>query len=337
MHSAIKYILVAILSLSSGIAFAYPLYYSGYVEPFHRVPEGPKPDFSMDVVYANFTLQPYDSNTSIPKWYNVTSWGQPSELTFYVVMNVTNNSNQTAVVDQFDLCVCNSTRSASSFFQNVTTGGTTEGLWLDGKWVNVTWVPEKNNVPAHFRQGVEIRRNFTMGNLTVVSMMINGTWVNVTDRVKLLDKDTIMPMSDAPMQTEIIARGEIRIFTQHSNFLMPGYSVTYVDALSGFSNQWSSGQSRLILMKGDLPIMPFTRPFSPQVLQYLNSNITLAFMQASVKFPNNLYNTHTFKNVNDWIHLESTSEDTWQYNAELLNSYVFQSGPGVEVFLKPGS
>jgi hypothetical protein len=342
MRTELKYFLAAFLSISSGIAFAYPLYYMGYVEPLNRVPEGPKPNLKLDVVYANFTLQPSNSSLPIPTWYDTSRDGSPDFLSFDVVVNVTNYSNRTALIDQLSLCTGNSTVSFQSLFQRSSSNGTVEGVWLDGKWLNVSWVPSSNGIPAHWREGVTVERTFVNGTLTSVSMDVNGSWVDVTDRVRLLEKDTIMPMSGNPVMTDIIASGEIRFFNpsqwQPSEEL-PLYSVTNVNLDDGFSNQWEAGQSRLMVFQGVLPI---SSRLVPDIVERLNSDLTIVRIQAGTKFQDSDFNgvhmnTHKLETVHDTISL--TMEGTSRiYNPVLTSNQMFKlDSYGVEVFIEPRS
>jgi hypothetical protein len=344
MNYLLKFMLVGLLSLLSGIAFAYPLYYNGViVVPLNRTPEGPKPDLIMDLNYANFTLQPHNPNTPLPDWYNISQRGEPSMLSFQLVMNVTNNSNQTAIVDMFSLCAGNRTINGSSFFEKSSDKGTVEGVWLDGNWVNITWIPPQNNIPGYWREGVDIERSFVHGKLTSVSMSVNGSYVDVTERVRLADKDTIMPMGDSIVMFDLIASGEIRFFNPQNwqpSAELPFYSVTNVNLNSGFNNHWLANQSRLIMLNGTLPI---SESASLNVVEYLKSNQTLVRIQASTEFENSYINfthvnTHSLETVLNVINLEPIGNNHQVYNNLLAENQVLQLDQfGVEVFIKTRS
>jgi hypothetical protein len=345
MNYLLKFMLIGLLSLLSGVAFAYPLYYNGViVVPLNRMPEGPKPDLTMDLNYANFTLQPYDQNMQLPEWYNISQRGEPSILSFQLVMNVTNISNQTAIIDMFSLCSGNRTISGSSFFEIVDgERSTVEGVWLDGEWVNITWIPPQNNLPGYWRQGVDIERSFIHGKLTSVIMSINGSYIDVTERVRLADKDTIMQMGDSIVMFDLIASGEINFFNPQNwqpSSELPEYSVTNVNLNNGFNNRWLTNQSRLIMLNGTLPI---SASALPNVLEYLKSNQTLVRIQASTEFENSyinsiLVNTHLLETVLNVIKLETISNNHQEYNNLFGNNQVLQLDQfGVEVFLQPRS
>ena len=328
----IKYFAVAFLSLISGIAFATPLFYTGYVEPLNPMPDGPKPQISLDIVYANFSLQSYNPNTPIPEWYNESydgrmSGGEPDFLLFDIVANITNYSNRTALISQLSFCVSNSSNIFN--WTRSTVKGLVEGLWLDGRWINVTWIPQNGVIAGHWREGVNIERTFVMGNLTEVQMSINGSWVDVTNRVRLLENDTIMPMSDSTVMTEIIARGEIRFFDPKSwqpSTNMGEYSITNVNLADGFDNRWLPGQSRLIMLRG---ILPIASQSTQDIIERLNSNLTLVGVQAFNQFDDSYFNgvnhsTSQITTVLDGITLGTASDNSRVYNKVLADNQVFK-------------
>jgi len=149
MKFGVKLIIVAVFALSVGFAFASPLLYENLVvKPFPRIPEGPKADFSVNVVYANFNVQEQASTK--------TSGDTPlSIVTYDVVLNVTNLSDLRAIVGRLDLTVAEEVTFVPSIvggFSASSGGGRSggggndfvEGVWLDNEWVNVTWLPDGN-------------------------------------------------------------------------------------------------------------------------------------------------------------------------------------------------
>jgi hypothetical protein len=342
----IKYFAVAFLSLISGIAFAIPLFYTGYVEPLNPMPDGPKPQISLDIVYANFSLQSYNPNTPIPEWYNESydgrmSAGEPDFLLFDIVANITNYSNRTALISQLSFCVSNSSNIFN--WTRSTVKGSVEGLWLDGKWINVTWIPQNGVIAGHWREGVNIERTFVQGNLTEVRMSENGSWVDVTSRVRLLEKDTIMPMSNLTMMTDIIARGEIRFFDPRNwqpSTNMGEYSVTNVDLTDGFDNRWLPDQSRLIMLRG---ILPISLQSTQDIIERLNSNLTLVRVQAANQFEDTYFNgvkhgTSQITTIIDPITLGTAPDNSRIYNEVLAENQAFELDSfQTEAFIKPRS
>ena len=157
MKTRSKFILIALLSLLAGSAFATPLLLSELeIVPFWTVPEGPKADLNVSVVYANFTIQ---GNSSVH---------DKSILSYYIVLNMTNLSNLPTKLSYFGFAGLKNVTvipsalggfhvthegkgvSGSSFgsmgpaegYLGHLGAGRVEGLWLDGEWLNTTWVPE---------------------------------------------------------------------------------------------------------------------------------------------------------------------------------------------------
>ena len=164
MKTKTKFILLGILSLLVGSAFATPLLITELeIVPFWTMPQGPKTVFTAKIVYANFSIQndlpKYDKNLGD---YNI------SKLDYSIVLNITNLAGLSAKLSNIGFASMNNistTPSAlggfhvlhqdggsvgSSFITRGPTegylghvgAGRVEGLWLDGKWLNTTWVPD---------------------------------------------------------------------------------------------------------------------------------------------------------------------------------------------------
>jgi len=220
MKIALKILICAILSLSIGIATASPLLIAELtVEPFHKVPEGPKANFEVNTVYANFDVQKYSST--------ITSGGENLAVVNYeVVLNVTNYSEFPARISSLSLVVAEEITavpsiagdhlSASSGGGKSGGGGNgfVEGLWLDDEWLNVTWLPDgqwpifegfpnvTNIVPplpenaledyGKWIEGVHVWETHdvmkTESGTTIKTtdyIFVNGSWVDVTGRVRV--------------------------------------------------------------------------------------------------------------------------------------------------------
>lgn len=160
MKFAVKLALIAVLATTVGIAFASPLLYTSLdIKPFPRIPEGPKADFSVNVVYASFNPVDWQYTTTEYDWSGVptTKTYPATNVSYNVVLNVTNLSDQPATVYEFaftaahDISVKQSILGGtiyeygpyaeSSIFPSVDFGGIIDGAYLDGRWVNVTWIP----------------------------------------------------------------------------------------------------------------------------------------------------------------------------------------------------
>ena len=160
MKIGAKMLIAAIFSLLVGIVFASPLLYTNLdIQPFPRVPEGPKAEFSVDVVYADFNPVVTQSTTTE---YDETG-GQKTvtypvtEITYNVVLNVTNLSDQPATIYELAFTAAQSIsvkqsilggtiydyglQTSNSFLASKHFGGFVDGVYLDNKWVNATWIP----------------------------------------------------------------------------------------------------------------------------------------------------------------------------------------------------
>jgi hypothetical protein len=232
MKFGVKLIIIAVLALTVGIAFASPLLYENLVvKPFPRIPEGPKADFSVDVVYANFSVQEHASTRSSGDI-------QLSIVNYDVVLNVTNLSDLKAIVGRLDLTVAEEVTFVPSIVGgfSVTSGGGrsggggnnfVEGVWLDNQWLNVTWLPDGNwpifhhyqnpNVPTVIPdlppnateegvwiEGVHVWQEYNLTkteNDPIIDMatyiFVNGTWVDVTGRIRVDNEQAYVMATNA--------------------------------------------------------------------------------------------------------------------------------------------
>ncbi|MCW4018547.1 MAG: hypothetical protein NWF00_07725 [Candidatus Bathyarchaeota archaeon] len=167
MKKSIRLTLIAFLALGIGMAYASPMLITPIdVKPYPRVPEGPKADFSVEVVYANFT--PYDYLHNTTEYPNATEYGDlgnPVNVTYpsknvddTVVLNVTNLSDKPATMYEIAFTAATEISVHQSilggeiygtviypdngWFRTHLYGGIIDGVYLDGRWVNVTWIPE---------------------------------------------------------------------------------------------------------------------------------------------------------------------------------------------------
>ncbi|XES78298.1 MAG: hypothetical protein ACBZ72_05340 [Candidatus Bathyarchaeia archaeon] len=219
MKYGIKLLFAAILSMSIGIACASPLLISELnLAPYPYLPEGPKPEVTANVVYASFSVQSADPALTVPSWNHNEN---PTTVNYNMVVNVTNLSDEYVKVDFLEASSAESfTRGGGFFVENGVSsfGGSHRYAILDGEIVNVTWIPNSGNVPTaphpdipgypeypssvpwgiesdaafpdegYWREGVETSDTYVNGTLAYTYMYINGTWVDVTDRVEVPDR-----------------------------------------------------------------------------------------------------------------------------------------------------
>ena len=337
-----KQLLVAVLTVLSGLAFATPLLIS-HIVPVIITVQGPKADLSLDPVYASFTVQPANADVALPDWYNKNRDGDPSLISYSVVLNVTNNSNETALVDMLYICASNTfTHGSLIYSPKSTTERTIEGVYLDGKWVNTTWIPSNQTlVGGYWRQGVDIQSTYINGNLTQTSMRIGGQWVNVTGRVTVPGQEPSIPnpndMIDMvnPFMTETLS------------FSSSNYSVSPLDCFTnvqvtpgkdGFNNYWAPNQSRLIMLNGTSLATASMVANLKSIPTYLHLQVS-AMLQRSLipTIPNHIIDTSSLTNTLCQIKL-NPNNNQYQYNMALSANQIFEPDPfGVEVFIKTGS
>ncbi|MCW4000556.1 MAG: hypothetical protein NWE93_09975 [Candidatus Bathyarchaeota archaeon] len=144
MKKSLSMILIAVLAFGIGIAYAAPMLIVPNIQPYPTVAEGTKAGFSVDVVYANFDL-------------NASNAEYPDPVTYNVVLNVTNLSDEAATIYELGFAAAqdisvqdsilggtiydNGLRSSNPFGSHRQFGGIIDGVYLDGEWVNITWIP----------------------------------------------------------------------------------------------------------------------------------------------------------------------------------------------------
>jgi len=199
MEYQLKLIVIALLALLTGTAFASPLLIVPLdVRPFPQVNEGPKADFSIDLVYANFSVFESERNytdlvpsfTADGNWsyVNVTRTIKETNINYTVVANITNLSDlkakmyETCFAAAEDISIRNSILGGKYFNSvynslGVSFGGVINGVWLDGKWLNTTWIPGIDYPLSIFRV---IDQNHE-SQLTIPDLpenaTENGTWI----------------------------------------------------------------------------------------------------------------------------------------------------------------
>ncbi|MFB3890216.1 MAG: hypothetical protein ACE14S_12055 [Candidatus Bathyarchaeia archaeon] len=151
MKHGIKLVIAAVLSLSVGVVFAAPLYIADMnIHPFTGVRQGPKADFTVSVVYANFSVHENEDPEPSPGSVNL------NVVDYFVVLNVTNLSEAPAKVAMLKLGaaedftvnlsvlgseVISASSGVAGGYSSAEAGLVVEGVWLDDEWLNVTWIP----------------------------------------------------------------------------------------------------------------------------------------------------------------------------------------------------
>ncbi len=135
MKFALKLIVIAVLSFSIGIACASPLLVSELnIRPWITHVQGPTAKMEIEVIYANFTVQ--NADDPIAKDMGPT-------ISYLAVVNITNPSEFISSLTRIEFLAAQKVQNSSSGIDGFSTGGAlweAAGVWLDGKWYNLTWV-----------------------------------------------------------------------------------------------------------------------------------------------------------------------------------------------------
>ncbi len=163
--------LIGLFSLLVGTAFASPLLISELeIRPFPGLPEGPKAELSVSVVYANFSVQDNTSIDRVPFPFFETEPENLSAVLYFAVLNITNHSDMDAVLRTAIFCAAKEINAGGD---KGTHGGMwwAESTWLDGEWVNVTWIPSmqlENGtwIDGYLQEGVYIHDEYSNTDIT---------------------------------------------------------------------------------------------------------------------------------------------------------------------------
>lgn len=191
---------VAVIALLSGTAFAAPMLIAPLdLKPYPYVSEGPKADFSIDLLYANFTTTEWAVNKTSPRlignfttgnysYVNVTETSKYTNVTYSIVANITNLSDLTAKMYESsfaaadDISIKDSVLGGKSFNSGINNrgssfGGVVRDLWFDGKLLDKTWIPGTDYPFSMFR----VMNQNHPSQLTIPDLPENateeGTWI----------------------------------------------------------------------------------------------------------------------------------------------------------------
>lgn len=358
MKTLTKLVLCAIFSFLVGVACASPLLNSELnISPYIHYVQGPIVNDVVDVVYANFTI----INSSTP----ITQTSGP-DIAYYVVLNVTNPSNISSQLwDVEFLAASNNQTSPGSLFMSGASGQgyTMEGIWLSGKWYNVTWTngalpvidengkivsqDESTGVPGHWMQGVQIDDVYVNGTLTYTYMNMNGTWTDVTGQINVTHPAPINPFAQAKsvgstiVQEHYVFESQLPTPSLSTDSSAP-FVTKYVQVGNGFfNNKWEPFQSRLILLSGTYEVrQPFADATALTALQSRSITLKTQIMDVAegMSFVNNtMTDTSSYPVAQKQIQLTQNG-NSYIYNAVLGEKQAFQMDKwGVEVFVKQGS
>lgn len=240
----LKIIGAAILSLIIGIACTLPLLFSELqVKPFIRVVEGEKAELSVNLIYANITIQ----NEHLP----ITNDSGPT-VKYFAVLNVTNISEIEAKLEMFSFLAAKKITPDGAVYYNSGNTWEAEGAWVDGKWYNITWTngtnpwaPKIVNLPTaspHWMEGVQIHDEYSRGKLNKTYLNMNGTWTEVTGRITV-DRPAY---EYREIDLEVVLNNEVYFVTYYTPeefkfYLEKNYSKEAASGIQEFYKEVYSG------------------------------------------------------------------------------------------------
>ncbi|MCW4021768.1 MAG: hypothetical protein NWF02_01210 [Candidatus Bathyarchaeota archaeon] len=375
MKIGTKLVLLGIVSMLIGTAFASPLLLSELdIVPFYKAPEGPKADFTINVAYANFTVHDQASNmTSGP--YNL------SIIDYSIVLNVTNHSNLRAEVGWFDFssgkditvvpCALGgySITTCDSSDDGHGSAGLVEGLWLDGEWLNTTWVPEGGLDEIYGTPGSNPpivtslhEKIFAELNITVHSYGFGATrpiieggnyWLEgVPLHEYIYDNEVVATLiytngtwTDVTGRVEVIEKPYVGVTNSlvHQRltfkedpercYASPTGSAIYSGA-DGFNVTWAPYESRLIMISGTTDVGA-----TSEGVKALQSGEITVFVQTVNHVPDSMLNgtsyLDTTSNVGELKTIQlQMNENQYVYNTILSDVQKFVTDEfGVEAFI----
>jgi hypothetical protein len=382
MKIATKLTLFATLSLLVGIAVAAPLLASELnIIPYPRVAQGPKADISVDTVYANYAVQENAidlSQSSVPDIRSIVHYNTVLNVTNNSNRSATIQSMDFLTAD--DVSVVDSIAggmSSSSGLTHTNGGGQAflDGVWLDNQWLNVTWLPNgqwpmfPNDPSANITkiipplpadaqtngtwiEGVHVCENLaitkTDSGVNVTSatqhVFVNGTWVDVTGRVRMDHKQPYVIATDTMInhmlcfETEKMGHyaNQAEFNTAHpqvdENKLYPQRFIWSGD--DGFNNTWQPGESKLIQLRGTWYVDDIGLLKAGKITLYAAVSSYFEDLEAvRVQYSN------TFSTITNVKHVDVTKTETgYLYNTALDGNETFQLDQfGVQAFIEPRS
>jgi hypothetical protein len=386
-----KLVAVAVIALLSGTAFAAPMLIVPLdIKPYPQVQEGPKADFSIDILYANFSVNKWTKSEIMQSWtLNTTTWQSTpvnitrtdtyTNVTYMVVANVTNHSDMAAKLYETNFVAAQTIRLQDSALGGVSLnqgpsdlfeqsfGGVVDGIWLDGKWLNLTWVAGKDypynlyrvmnqdhhtlplipDLPAHataegtWIEGVPIAEYYDSNHLAATQIYINGVWVDVTGRVQ--------PNNPQPMAVVTNTAANLVLTTctpkyqavdnTSAQFIVDfpswgngvGQTYRWVNVYGAFDSTWQPHQSKLVAFTGS------QLTYSPQGVNTTADTLETgaidlygsitSYLNRGSAVNGTYSNTFATANWLETVPLQKTADGNYLYNAILAPNQQFVFSP----------
>jgi hypothetical protein len=345
MKIGTKLAMIGILSLLVGSAFASPLLVTELdpenLKPYVKPPayDALTSDVTSEVLYANFSVTPNVEND------------RSVNLSYFVVLNVTNNSDEPANVSfvTFDAQVQDYTlpEDNSGYYSRSESclTWTAKEAWVDGVHYNISWVP--NNIGASFEErfdyqgdpdlegewieGVKIQECCINGEIAYTKINMNGTWVDVTGRIEV-DSPYYWPPQEPPSDEVLI--WDIRSLLHESPLDNHNFTVLEIPPRGtpeAFNEIWAPHESRLIAVHDARPVE--SKYFEDEKLEKLNNEeiVFNTVIQSQVT-------------VDDWTDFARSDDSIQVFVEQTDDGYVYSVLPenttftldefGVEVFIE---
>jgi len=277
MRTRFKLLLAAAVLLCIGVAVASPTflfqdtgvmdYDAGWFDhPQLGTLEGPKADFSVEPVYAQFKI--------IGDYSNLNVTNQRFIIDYKIVLNVTNLSDREAEITHADFAAAEEIKITPAIIADVlfsragetatgSCGCLVEGVWLDEQWVDSTWLPGKDYPDNLFREmnrdhnltttisglppnatedgtwvnAVPIAQYRNVSGVAAVHMYINGAWIDVTGRVRADPEQPFL-------------HGSNTLIGSATTFSVERYPVNY-ENIDSFNSTMTGIPSQFWKMAGD--------------------------------------------------------------------------------------
>jgi hypothetical protein len=258
-------------------------------------------------------------------------------------------------------------------------GTVIEGIWLDNEWLNVTWIPGVHpeglgevmsspwgsgvvvryvgamptvipSLPAnasetgYWMEGVPIKQYYFFNSSASTlqlwdTIYVNGTWVNVTGRIRIEHPVTSVLEFGTIIQatTNFAPRNAFNGNQPPDETIGPRVRSTVWSGEGDFNSTWAPQQSRLIELTGTVTVgsIDILNGFTAGKL-----NVYAAAINYIYDKPVNgtFYDTSSLTTQLKSISLEKTADGNYLYNSILGENQMFQPDQfGVELFIKDRS
>ena len=331
MKTSLKLLAIALIGLTTGIAFTTPLIIAELeIIPWIRHVQGPTADFEIEVVFGNFTiLEPTKP----------TSKEDDLSLQYQILLKITNPSDIGASLLHVNFAAAEKITPQSGFplIGTNSSGGRgwmAEGAWVDGKWYNLTWVNgtyphfdrDGNIVPSPFEapwqfgywmEGVQVFQRYVNGAIVGIYLNMNGTWIDVTGRIEVNEPDqgsgfsTVNNVVDQLKVFYEIPENSDKSDSEEDDYGFP--AIIHVQTGEGFfDNHWEPGESRIILIEGIHGIGSL----------WGNSKAVEVLNIGSITFKTTTFNVAD----NDYEMVDNTVEDSGSHANELKTVELTREG-----------